>query len=136
MKVSKNLFLLASIAIVLNFSSCGKYEDGPNFSLRTKKSRLAGEWEVVKLDGSDLDPGMDINLEFDKNGDFEFSFKYSYMGYNVEDSYSGKWEWSDKKESVLIDVDGDEMEWEIKRLTNDEFWFEDEDNIEYKCEAK
>ena len=50
---TQNTFLLAAAAVtVLNFQSCSKYEDGPAFSLRSKNSRLVGEWEVLlKIDG-------------------------------------------------------------------------------------
>ena len=47
------LFLAAAAVTVLNFQSCGKYEDGPSFSLRTKKARLTGEWELVKINGKE-----------------------------------------------------------------------------------
>ena len=45
------LLLAATMVTVLNFQSCSKYDDNPAFSLSSKKSRLVGEWEVVKVDG-------------------------------------------------------------------------------------
>lgn len=36
------------IFLVISLTSCGKYEDGPDFSLRTKKQRLTGTWIVVE----------------------------------------------------------------------------------------
>ena len=52
MNYKNSTLLLAAAAItVLNFQSCSKYEDGPAFSLRTKKSRLVGDWELVKING-------------------------------------------------------------------------------------
>jgi hypothetical protein len=32
------LILFFSLIFVILFTSCGKYEEGPNFSLRTKKT--------------------------------------------------------------------------------------------------
>ena len=51
MKTQNTLLLAAAAVTLLNFQSCSKYEDGPAFSIRTKNSRLVGEWEVVKIDG-------------------------------------------------------------------------------------
>ncbi len=134
-KQSKKLMLAAAIVIMLNFSSCGKYEDGPMFSLKTKTARLTGEWEVIEIDKDKLsDEGLKLILEFEKDGDF--SVDVSYTGYSYSYSYNGEWEWESDKESIEITMDGDKMEWDILRLTNSELWFEDEDGEEWKCEKE
>jgi len=70
-----------------------------------------------------------------KNGDFNFSLEYSFYGYDISADYDGEWEWADGKENIKIDYDdGDDTEFHVIRLTNSEFWFEDEDNVEYECE--
>jgi len=126
--------MAVALVIVLNISSCSTYDDGPNFTLKSKKSRLSGTWEVVKVDGDRMEDGS-ITLEFDKNGDFSFSVEYSFYGYDINADYDGEWEWADGKENIKIDYDeGDDTEFHVTRLTNSEFWFEDEDNIEYECE--
>lgn len=126
------LFLAATVITVLNFQSCSKYEDGPSFSLRTKKARLVGDWEVVRI-GSENYPseGYSIEMSFEDNGDFEF--KYSYLTYSY--TYSGDWEFSSDKEDLEITVDGISQDFEILRLTNDELWFNDGDD-EWRLEAK
>ncbi len=44
------LFLaLVMVMSTLTFQSCGKYEEGPAFSLRSKKSRLVNKWKIDKL---------------------------------------------------------------------------------------
>ena len=35
-----------SLAMVLIISACGKYPEGPGLSLASKKSRLAGDWNI------------------------------------------------------------------------------------------
>ena len=45
--MKKLSILFAAFAVVL-LASCGKYEDGPGFSLRSKTSRLAGSWTVTE----------------------------------------------------------------------------------------
>ncbi len=132
-KSSKNLMLAATVVIMLNFSSCGKYEDGPMFSLKTKTARLTGEWEVIEIDKEKpSDNGYKIILEFEKDGDFSFEYSYGSYSYGAK----GDWEWESDKESIEVDIDGYKMEWDILRLTNSELWFEDEDGDEWKCEKE
>lgn len=129
----RTLFLAATVVTILNFQSCGKYEDGPAFSLRSKTSRITGEWEVVQI-GADAYPqnGYSIEFEFEKNGDFTFTYSYGTYSY----SYLGDWEFSSNKEELDIIVDGYVETYEIKRLTNKELWLEDNTNQEWKLEAK
>lgn len=135
--ISRNLLMAAAVVTILNFNSCKKYEDGPGFSLRSKKWRLTGgEWEVVKAttsNGQSYLGDYDVEVEFDKDGDFTMSFKYSYYGQSY--SYEGEWEFSSDKEEIEIDIFEDQTQWEIKRLTNKELWFEDEDGTEWELEA-
>lgn len=43
----KIAIILSIIAVTaMLFSSCGKYEEGPAFSLATKKARLTGDWTL------------------------------------------------------------------------------------------
>ena len=127
------LFLAATIVTVLNFSSCSKYEDGPMFSLRTKKARLSGDWEVVRI-GNETYPqdGYSIEMEFEKEGDFSFSYFYGASSY----SYNGEWEFASDKEDLDIIIENQVQTFEILRLKNDELWLEDPNNIEWRLEAK
>jgi hypothetical protein len=128
---TKKIFVAASLAALLGSTGCKKYEDGPSLSLASKKARLTGEWEVDEIANDPITDG-DIVLEFESNGDFSFTYEYGTYSY----SYSGDWEWGNSKESVEVTIDGFKSEWEILRLTNQEFWFEDEDNDEWQCEKR
>ena len=55
MNNQNKLLLAASAVTILNFNSCSKYEEGPAFSLIPKNNRLVGEWELVKMDGEDIE---------------------------------------------------------------------------------
>lgn len=136
LKRKPSIAAIATAVVVFNFSSC-KYEDGPSISLRTKTSRLTGEWEATFINGQSIS-GDDINftLEFEKDGDLLVSTTYSYYGQSYTETYKGDWEWEDGKEKIEITLQGDKTEWEITRLTNKEFQFEDEDKIEYEFEKK
>ena len=127
-KISNKVLLASGLATAIGLTACGKYEDGPNFSLLTKKQRLTGDWEVEKLiDGGVnlISNGYDIEMEFDKDGDFEISssyniteYGYTYSGTNTVE---GEWEFSSDKEEIELNFDdGDYQEIEITRLTNKE----------------
>ena len=138
MKIIKNpsIVAIATAVVIFNFTSC-KYEDGPNISLRSKKARLTGEWEVKFIGGTGM-AGTDnqFTLEFDKDGDLEVNTTYSDYGSSYTYSQKGEWEWEDGKQSLEIILDGNKQEWEITRLTNKEFEFEDEGNNKYELEKK
>lgn len=127
------LFLAATIITVLNFSSCSKYEEGPKFSLRTKKARLTGEWEVVRI-GNETYPqnGYSLEMTFEKDGDFKYSYTYGSYSYST----NGDWEFASDKEELDITVENQVETFEILRLKNDELWLESSDNTEWRLEAK
>lgn len=105
-------------------SSCGKYEDGPKFSLLTKKARLCGEWVIDQVMFNDVDQtsafqsfvGTDFVLEIEKDG------KYRTEGQNPD---SGTWELGEDKDDIyfLSDAQGaTEIAYRILRLKNKELW--------------
>ena len=161
MKTQNTLLLAAAAVTVLNFQSCSKYEDGPAFSLRSKTSRLTGEWEVVKIDGQSVSRyfeeyfasylgssysfsvNANMTWEFESDGDISSntsgSVNISYYGYSysysLNNSDNGEWEWEDNKESLDIDWNAaGNVEVEILRLTNDELIIENSNGVEYEFE--
>ena len=147
---NNNLTKLMALAVVgtgiITLQSCKKYDDGPGLSLRSKKARLAGEWELTGGDwATSLDllgyDSWEVIYEFSKDGDFEvnvsftetyeiYSYPGGYSDTTVTDSYKdkGEWDWGRDKES--IEIDWDELgqldtELDINRLSNKEFWGED-----------
>jgi len=130
-KKNGTLLLAAAMITVLNFHSCKKYDDGPSFTLRSKKGRLTGEWELVKLDGQSMNSGYSIEWEFEKDGDFSWTYDYG----TYTDTYSGEWEFSSDKEEIEIEIDGWVENLEIKRLTNKELTLE-YDGDEWEFEKK
>jgi len=129
-KISNKTLLAGGLATAIGLTSCGKYEDGPNFSLLTKKQRLTGDWELKKwipYGGSNMiGNGLELEIEFDKDGDFDMKLEhtYTYYGSSYTDTYnvSGEWEFSSDKEEIELDFEeGGTWEMEITRLTNKEF---------------
>jgi hypothetical protein len=106
-------------------NSCGKYEDGPNFSLLTKKARLTREWDVKSIGNDILEQGeFGFTITFDKDG----SLKYTYSGGTQSESYSGTWDFASDKENLVITADNDSEIYEIKRLTNKELWLDTDES--------
>ena len=122
--MKKNLTILT--LIILISYGCTKYDDGPAFSLRTKKARLTGEWEleeiVVNGVSQALDSDYDMIWEFERNGDFTQTMDYGSYSYN----YNGEWEFDDNGEELEIEssYSGINQTFEIKRLSSNDLWLE------------
>ena len=118
MKNTKNyLFLSIAVIISLAISSCGKYEDGPGFSLLTKTARMTNKWELKSVDGETIPAGEAV-LDLKKDG----SFSINEDGYIID----GSWEFSNDKEDLSLTFFGQEIDLKIRRLTNKELWLENE----------
>jgi hypothetical protein len=122
--MKKSIQLISILALVASscLFSC-KYEEGPNLSLRTKKARLSGTWNVDKItedDGNIITPTSNYSLtyEFDKDG--TGSYELEVLG--IKNETKLEWEFVDQKKKLKIDyADGNTITPLILRLTNDEF---------------
>ena len=130
-------FLVAALLIggtLTTISSCGKYEDGPGFSLMTKKARLVGDWDAKEYTSGNVtvEDTDDEILTFEKDG----TAKVSEDGV----SYNGEWEFIDKKEKIRLSYTEGSFtfsdDYTIRRLTNKELWLMDDDGDMIKYEAK
>jgi hypothetical protein len=122
--MNKNNVIALTLVMMISYS-CSKYDDGPFFSLRTKKGRLVGEWELDKviLNGQtqSLDSDYDIIWEFERDGDFEQTLEYGSYSYG----YNGDWEFDNNGEELEIEINEyGSQTYEINRLTNNELWIE------------
>ena len=119
------------VITAMMMTSCGKYEEGPGFSLRTKTARLTGEWKLVEIteNGTAMDiSDMEATYEFERGGDMKVSTKWMGMTF----SFEGEWRFDDSKENLEVRIKEEGTEWsewestEILRLTNGELWLRDE----------
>lgn len=151
-KTIKNTAILAVASTSLLSTGCKKYEEGPGLSLKTKKARLVGDWDLKETDNERtqefLKTNGEIIFEFEKDGDVNVStegiLNYSYGGwYGYSYSYSrdvdnnelGSWEFNDDKSDVEITYGGNYTNsFEIIRLTNKELILEDENNKRWDFE--
>lgn len=105
----------------MGLTSCGKYEEGPNFSLISKKARVTNTWKLteVVVNGEVVTPAASTyTLTMTLKDDETLTANYSLLGipYNT----TGTWAFSsDKADLILTDNSGTSTN-EILRLTNKE----------------
>ena len=150
--------VLVSLVI---FSSCNKYEEGPAFTILSATKRITGTWELketlvndtivnlndftsmlgdIDLDslsgGIPIDPSTltitDIKATFEKDGDGNFYFALSMMGFPINRTEYMTWQFDEDKMNVEITLMNELQAMEILRLTNKEMWLrniETEDGV-------
>ncbi len=112
-------FLLAFLGA--GFSSCGKYEEGPNFTFLSKKARITNTWKFTAQtqNGIDVTPdpmSYSITMTLKKDGTLDADLTIFSQPF----TYSGSWAFSDDNEDlILTDPTGSQTS-EILKLTNSE----------------
>lgn len=133
----KNLFFVATLLIgLLSLNSCSKYEEGPAFTLKTKKARLSREWvadKYIDSDGNETAGNADDGVfEFEKDG--SGTITSSGFGIPLE------WEFTDSKQNLSFTINffgsSNTQDWEILKLTSKELWVKDEDGDKTYFKAK
>lgn len=128
---------LASFGMIALLSACGKYEEGPGFTLLTKKARLTGEWdakEYVSSNGTTVADTDATTVEFVKDG--------KMIVRDGSTSTEGTWEFVSDKEKIRTSFTYTVLgvsqtvtdETTIIRLTNKELWTKDSDGDITKME--
>ena len=51
--MKKIIVAFTALSLLLGINACKKYEEGPSFTLKTKKKRLVGEWELESFNDID-----------------------------------------------------------------------------------
>lgn len=115
-------FLFACAALV--FTGCSQFEEGPEFSLRSKTARLAGDWVStdVSVPGEEQPEGLpSFEASFDKEGTYSLTAIYAdpFGGEGFEEVTQGDWSWTSDADLELVDLNG-VREWNVVRLTSDE----------------
>ncbi len=143
--MKKSIRKSAGILLILLLfipSSCKKYEDGPWFSLHTKKERVTGNWrfEYAKEDGIDVtERYVDQRVNMAKNGDIYWVQGFDPSTYQTYGP-RGTWRFLNDKMQVEMHFDLWVTEeftivWDIKRLAHSELKlerYEEGKKIEWK----
>ena len=116
----KNFIILAILISVV--SACGKYDEGPGFSLLSKKNRITNSWDL----SSRTTNGETTNLSnytwnVEIKDDETYTSKAFLFGVNFLNE-TGNWKFSTDKKQLLTTPSGSSntASWEIVRLTKDE----------------
>ena len=150
--LKKIKILVCCLITILFFTTCKKYPDGPVFSLRTVLNRLAGTYELDKfivndIDSTNLVPPCNQRTTLEhttSDGRYYFKFDRHANIYGL-DANGAYFLSSDKKNiaisynngnnynppftqgrNILYPVKQSNGEWQIRRLTNKEFWIKAE----------
>jgi len=128
-KLAIILTIVAATAMI--FSSCGKYEEGPSFTVLSKKARVTGVWDFTEMtvDGTVIDmQGMTMKTTILKDGTGTAAMTWASI--TIENDL--EWEFNDTKETLRMRTkDADDTEWSewtestISKLTNSELWMQD-----------
>ncbi len=120
---------------ILSFS-CGKYEEGPMFTILTKKSRVVNTWKMDKY----FTKGQEVELpDSVRNNTREYKKDGTVIFYNHGmDDIEGEWQFYQDKKYLLTEFKyNDETYMEkalILKLKQKEMWLEVDMNdtpIEY-----
>lgn len=117
-------FFAAVAVTAIVATSCSKYEEGPSFSLRTKKGRISNEWVVESATYNEKDykaeydslEGANYVLEIERDG------VYRTEGAEPD---KGTWELGEDGDDVrfLSNAEGSKEEsFRITRLKSKELW--------------
>ena len=119
-KFSALLLMVAFFA-----TACGKYEEGPKFSLASKKARIVNTWVINEVLVDNVaqkltEEEKKITTEFKKDNTVVTSFGGV--------SFTAEWELSDDKESIItkatIGSVSSTTSSKILRLKSNEMWLE------------
>ena len=103
--MKKILLLTLITTIILPFSSCKKYEEGPALTLLSKKQRAANTWNILKYYENGTDKTEDAKSVF---GDFVLIIDRNNMKYSKSFKalgilpYGESGSWSSKKRNWVL----------------------------------
>lgn len=121
MKLFKfTLILFLTISALTFFSSCGKYPDGPDISLRSRNERISNVWKVdnYNINGSDF-----TSLVTGYSETFTNSGSYSYNWGKLDGAGSWMLQNSDKEIKLNGNDDHSSRTLFILKLEEKSFWY-------------
>jgi hypothetical protein len=127
---SRKLITGLLAAAILFAGGCKKYPDGPVLSLRTKKARIVGEWQLDQVIKNGTDSSDYYKAYLGSN--YKLLIKAHYV-YWVLGNFpgDGTWRFDDEKEKIYfqpIDKREPEIEYEIRRLKSRQLWLRHTDS--------
>ncbi|MEM6802860.1 MAG: hypothetical protein AAF696_15730 [Bacteroidota bacterium] len=119
-------YLIAVLLFATLSTACRKYEEGPNFSLRSKTERVSNDWNFQSLARNNIDESEDyerFNMVFTKEGRLSWTIKKVDQ---PEITVAGDWELASVNEQVKITFDDPDINGETRLLFLDILLLEEE----------
>jgi hypothetical protein len=118
--------ILTVVAGILMVAGCSKYENGPDFSLKSKKERISNNWtvnEAIRLSG-DGETFQSAYDDYQLNiGEDEKYTKFYRMSADEHCIEQGRWNFTNDKMHLVTTCDnGKETDYLILRLALNELW--------------
>jgi hypothetical protein len=92
------------VLFIAMLSGCGKYDEGPDFSVIPKNMRVANVWKISKYSVN----GVDQSITAFENSTYEFTTKYKYTEKWTSGALSlqsdGSWTFTSNKEKISVTV--------------------------------
>jgi hypothetical protein len=126
------------IGLLVSFSACTKYEEGPSFSVLTPEMRIKGQWNQTALYINDVLSTSEYTVEFTFNSGGTGTLSTSLTAVLGTSTDSIDWQFADDK-TILQYKEIDATEWDdikILRLTNSEMWIQKEFPLLGICEFR
>lgn len=125
-KAGSGITLLIAV-VFLPLAGCKKYSNGPGFSLVSRQERVENTWIVATAteNGEDVSSSYDqYTITLTSDGDAALVADYYYFGVHYAVTTDGTWSFENNEENIRFDYedDGEDAEYQILRLTGDQFW--------------
>ena len=136
-------FLFLFFTTFLLFTSCGKYEEGPDISFVSKENRLCRTWVLEKIDHSNGYSTDQYYLKLVIGKDKSMNIEHKSNTNEVIPT-SSIWDWLLGTYGLTLNfgshpqgLPSGTRDFEIKRLTKKELWIEDRGSlIEYHFKSE
>lgn len=115
------IYVFALSLTAAGISSCGKYEEGPGFSLMSKKARVTNTWKLTKVEvnGQDNTPS-ESSYSFTMTLKDDETLSASQTIFSLPYNVTGTWAFSSDKANLILTANSETSTYEIIRLTNKE----------------
>ena len=121
------------LVFVLSAFSCQKYDDGPFFSLRSKKARVVNQWQAELVARNDIEVSeryLTYTMDFTDSEEFAWSLRTTTDSTQTL-SVNGTWAFASTNEQIKLTFPSDPfgaqagerlIYLDILRLKEDELW--------------
>ena len=128
----QRIIFYSTIVVLFAVSACKKDEE----PAPTKTELLSREWKIASINDSSVELQTvvdEVTIKFNPNGNCIIT---GTVG-GVSNPETGSWNWTNNEEILKVNINQDQMNWELKKLTSTEFWFFDtKQQYNFKCVPK